>query len=194
MSTIYKVNYDKKEDFFYTGTNSYHYKWDDNQKDGNNWNDNLMPGLKAVYGYNIVNVYHFNHTINKGNNLFDKPVLIKTLYYPSFSKDTLNFEPIDREYYLVSVYDEDSNKDGYINSKDLRRFYYFDIDGKNKKNIVPRNCSVIGSEYDSANDFMYVFTKLDENKNGQTEQNEPINIFWVDLKKPFNNGSYYSTK
>ncbi len=58
---------------------------------------------------------------------------------------------------MVSVYDDDSNKDGFINVKDLRKFYYFDIEGKNKKNLIPANYSVMSSEYDSANDFMYVF-------------------------------------
>ncbi|MBK8808726.1 MAG: hypothetical protein IPO21_19650 [Bacteroidales bacterium] len=73
---------------------------------------------------------------------------------------------------MISAYDEDSNKDGFINQNDLRRFYVFDLDGSNKQNLVPSDYSVISSEYDCANDFMYVFAQLDENKNGQIEQTE----------------------
>ena len=95
---------------------------------------------------------------------------------------------------MVSVYDEDTNKDGYINVKDLRRFYYFDINGINKKELIPKNYSVMSSEYDSANDYMYVFAKLDKNNNGKMEQEEPTDIFWIDLSNPENVGVQYKTE
>jgi hypothetical protein len=47
------------------------------------------------------------------------------------------------------------------------------------------------SEYDSDNDFMYVFTKLDSNKNGQQDKREPTHIFWIDLQDPNNTGRQY---
>ncbi|MFT5849083.1 MAG: hypothetical protein ACJARX_001544 [Psychroserpens sp.] len=40
----------------------------------------------------------------------------------------------------------------------------------------------MSSEYDSANDFMYVFAKAAKNQNGEMEQDEPTDIFWIDLK------------
>jgi hypothetical protein len=161
---------------------------------GNNWNSNFMPGFEAVYGYNFVNISHYNNLTKTEELFFEKPVLIKTFYYPAFSKDTLNFEPVNRNYYMVSVYDEDSNKDGFINVKDLRRFYYFDIEGRNKRSLIPEGYSVLSSEYDSPNDFMYVFAKADKNKNGQMESEEPTSIFWIDLKSPENTGVQYETK
>ncbi len=153
-----------------------------------------MPGFEAVYGYNFVNISHYNNITKTENKLFKKPVLIRTLYYPAFSKDTLNFKPLQRKFYMVSVYDEDTNKDGYINVTDLRRFYYFDINGTNKKELIPNNYSVMSSEYDSANDYMYVFAKLDKNNNGKMEQEEPTDIFWIDLNNPENIGIQYRTE
>ena len=100
ISPIYKVNYNKKNEP-YTGSNSYHTNWNSNHEDGNNWNNNFMPGFEAVYGYNFVNISHYNNQTKKENKLFEKPFLIKTLYYPSFSKDTLNFEAINRKYYII---------------------------------------------------------------------------------------------
>ena len=194
ITPIYKVNYTKKTKKPFTGSNAYHFNWEDDNDDGNNWNNNFMPGFEAIYGYNFVNISHYNNLTKIENKLFDKPVLIKTLYYPTFAKDTLNFEPVNRKYYMVSVYDEDSNKDGYINVRDLRKFYYFDIDGKNKRNLIPKNYSVMSSEYDSANDYMYVFAKVDKNQNGKMEQDEPTDIFWIDLKNPENVGIQYRTE
>lgn len=194
LTPIYKVNYNKKTNKPFVGSNLYHSTWNDDDRKGNNWNNNFMPGFEAIYGYNFVNVSHYNNLTNTENKLFDKPVLIKTLYYPAFSKDTLNYEPVKRGYYMVSVYDEDSNKDGFINMKDLRRLYHFDIDGKNKTTLIPKTHSVMSSEYDAANDFMYVFAKKDSNQNGQMETEEPTDIFWIDLKNPEKVGKQYQAE
>lgn len=191
LTPIYKVNYNKKTKQYFTGSNAYHINWANKYGDGNNWNGNFMPGFSAVYGYNLINISHYNHNTKQENKLFGRPVLIKTLYFPAFSRDTLNFKAISRQYYMVSAYDEDSNKDGYINTKDLRRFYYFDIEGKNKKALIPKNYSVLSSEYDPENDLMYIFAKADKNANGQIEQNEPMHICWIDLKEPHNTGIQY---
>jgi len=57
--------------------------------------------------------------------------------------------------------------------------------------LIPENYSVIKSEYDPDNDFMYVFAKLDANNNGQQEEDEPIHIYWIDLKNPSKTGRQY---
>src|SRR5690606_28893432 len=149
LTTIYKVNINKKSNTTFIGSNSYYYRYEyAEENSGNNWNNNLMPGIEAVYGYNMVNVSHYDIKENKQKNFFEKPVLIKTLYYPAFSKDTLNHMPVKREYFMVSVYNDDTNKDGFINLKDLRRFYLFNINGEKQNALVPENYSVIKSEYD----------------------------------------------
>lgn len=192
LSPIYKVNYDKRNGKPFTGSNAFHTNyWEYGKSDENNWNNNFMPGFEATYGYNFVNISHYNNESNEENLFFDRPVLVKTLYYPAFSKDTLNSLPINREFYMVSVYDEDTNKDGFINVKDLRRFYHFDLDAKEKSNLIPKHYSVLSSEYDPENDFMYVFARIDENENGQMEYEESTHIFWIDLKNPENNGIQY---
>jgi hypothetical protein len=168
ISPLYKVNYSEKEKKFFTGS-----------------------GFEALFGYNLVNIFHFNHSENSGKKLFNKPVLVKTCYYPSFKVDTLNFKPIVRNFYMVSAYDEDTNKDKFINIKDLRRFYLFDINGENLGEIVPKNYSVIGAMYDSGNDYLYIDAKLDSNKDGKISKNEPVSIFYLDLKNPANRGLFY---
>jgi len=190
LTSIYKVNLNKRDGTTFIGSNNFLYN-DTELGQGNNWNGNLIPGLEGVYGYNLVNISLYDIQNNKKKELFDKPVLIKNVYYPSFTKDTLNTKIVRRNYILVSVYNDDTNKDGFINQKDLRRFYLFNSNGERQNHLVPENYAVFKSEYDSDNDFMYVFARLDKNANGQIEDEEPINIFWVDLKDPTKTGKQY---
>lgn len=194
LTTVFKVNVNRRDNSTFIGSNAAHYRYEDEEEEraaGNNWNHNLMPGVAAVYGYNMVNVAHYDVKENRQTLFFDKPALIKTLYYPSFSKDTLNHQPVQRDWFIVSVYDDDTNKDGFVNLKDLRRLYLFDINGKKQKALIPENYSVFQSEYDPANDRMYVFAQLDSNNNGQRDENEAVHIFWIDLKDPNRTGRMY---
>lgn len=194
LITEFKVNYNKKREVSFVGSNEFrtHYQEEDViKKYGNNWNSNIVPGFSALCGYNMVNVSHFNYSSQTQKKFFKKPVLVKTLYYPSFLTDTLNFKPVKRNYFMISCYDEDSNKDGKINMKDLRRFYYFDIELNENRLLIPDNYSVTGSDYDSANDFMLVYAKLDANNNGMIDKNEEIHVFWIDLNNPKQTGKQY---
>lgn len=191
LTTVFLVNINHKTKKKYTGSNHSVWNWHYDELEGNNW-QNYMPGFDAIQGYNMVNVSHHNTITNTENKLFEHPVLIRTLYYPAFSRDTLKKEPVSRGYYMVSVYDEDTNEDGYINYLDLRRIYYFDINGLNKRNLVPKDYAVMSSQYDWDNDYMYIYARQDKNGNGQMESEEPTSIFWVDLKNPESNGLHYS--
>jgi len=144
----------------------------------------FMPGIDLIYGYNLLNVAHYDMTTEKLNFLFDHPVLVKSLYYPSFEQDSIDDKPINRDYYLMSVYDNDTNADTLINKKDLRRFYYFNASGSDKTQLIPPDYSVVRSQYDAPNDVMYIFARQDTNHNGTAEKKEPLHVFWFDLKKP----------
>jgi hypothetical protein len=146
--------------------------------------EHFMPGIDILFGYNLLNIAHYDFSKEKTNLLFDKPVLVKTLYYPSFKQDSLNKKPINRNYYLVSVYDEDTNSDSLINKRDLRRFYAFDASANVKTQIIPADYSVIRSQYDPANDAMYIYARHDDNKNGNEDKKEPVSVFWISLVNP----------
>ena len=191
LATVYKINYNKDKSTF-IGNNDYIFNYSSlGETKGNQWNHNYLPGFEAVYGYNMVNVSHYNTETQRQKTFFEKPVLIKTLYYPAFSKDTLNYQPVHRNYYMISVYDEDTNKDGYINLQDLRHFYHLDIDASTKRALIPSTYSVYKSEYDPANDFLSIFAQLDANADGRTESKEPVHVFWIDLKNPERVGRQY---
>ena len=189
---IFKVNEVEKrgKKSFFTGNVSFYFDWRVDAE-GNQWNGNYIPGFEIVYGYNFLNVAHHNTENKSTNNLFERPVLIKNLYYPTLSKDTLNNQPVTRNYYLVSLYNEDTNKDGYLNQQDLRKLLWFDLNGEFVKELIPYGYSVMSSEYDRENDYMYVMARHDQNENGQMESTESINVFWIDLKNPEQNGLLY---
>lgn len=192
LTTVYKLNYSKRSKSYFIGSNSRYRNYSEmGYSSGNQWNYNYMPGISAVYGYNMINVSIYDTTTHSSSTFFEEPVLIKTLYYPAFSNDTLYHKPIKRNYYLVSAYDEDTNKDGFINKKDLRRMYYFNEKALDKTRLIPDNYSVQSSQYDPANDYMYIFAQLDENNDGNRSPKEPIHVFWIDLKKPKYNGRQY---
>ncbi len=187
LVTVYKEKYTKDGKRTYISGNYYHtkYRYGFEQQDSTNrWHGHYMPGIEAVYGFNMFNVSHYNIETKSQSNLFAKPVLIKTLYYPAEEQDTLNGTPIKRDFYLVSVYDEDTNNDTIINYQDLRRLYAFDLEGKNQTLLIPKNYSVIKSEYEHQNDVVYIFARRDHNKNGKVERTEPVEVFLIDLKNP----------
>lgn len=179
LLTIYKASSDLKSE---DGKSSrVYYNYDGYEYEGD---EHYMPGIDILYGYNLLNIAHYDMLQDKTNFLFKKSALIKTLYYPATIQDSINKIPVTRNYYLLSVYDEDTNKDSIISRKDLRKFYCFSADGLSKTQIIPNGYSVLRSQYDDANDAMYIFAKQDVNKNGKTEKSEPLQVFWVDLKAP----------
>jgi len=156
----------------------------DSDEGGDEFTEHFMPGIDILFGYNLLNIAHYDLLSEKANYLFNHPVLIKTFYYPSFLDDSLYKKPIKRNYYLVSAYDEDTNKDTLINKKDLRRFYLFDAGSNVRTQLLPPDYSTLRSQYDPKNDVMYIFARRDENKNGTQDKTEPIHVFWISLANP----------
>ena len=142
----------------------------------------FMPGIDLLFGYNLMNIAHYDLKAEKLNYFFDHPVLVKSLYYPSFVQDSIERKPINRDYYLVSAYDADTNHDTLINKNDLRRMYYYNASCTDRHALLPMEYSASRSEYDDGNDLMYVFAKFDENGNGTIDKAEPLHVFLIDLK------------
>jgi hypothetical protein len=178
LVTVYKSNVKSSTTDAYSFSKRYDESYD------SEWEQHFMPGLDLIRGYNLLNAAHYDIAEEKLNYLFEHPVLIKSIYYPSFIQDSLYEKPITRDYYLVSVYDKDTSMDTLINKKDLRRFYHFNASATEKTQLLPSDYSVVRSQYDPRNDVMYVFARHDENNNGMVDKKEPLHIFWISLKTP----------
>lgn len=183
LVTIYRKVQDKKKNLIeeYSGRGSSSYYYDDYSRDYQKF---FMPGIDLQLGYNLVNIAHYNFKTAKTKLLFEKPALIRSVYYPSFEQDSLYEKPVNRNYFLISVYNEDTNRDTLLTKADLRRFLYFNADASEQKLLIPSNYSVERSQYDSGNDVMYIFARQDNNNNGRSEPTEPLHVFWISLANP----------
>jgi hypothetical protein len=144
----------------------------------------FMPGLDVLYGFNLLNIAHYDMKTGKTNVLFKKSALIKTFYYPSEIQDSIKKVPVTRNYYLISVYDEDTNKDKVVSRKDLRKFYYLDAGCNTKTQLIPDDYCVMRSQYDAGNDAMFIYARYDQDRNGAVDKKEPLHLFCIDLKNP----------
>lgn len=183
LITIYRTNKLTSTDDVENSSSRYYTEYDENGNE-NEIAEHYVPGIQILYGYNLLNIAHFNMHTKKIHYFFNKPAFVKTLYYPSYTQDSINKIPVVRNYYLASAYDEDTNKDKLINKKDLRKFYYFNLDCDSNISLLPIHYSALRSQYDNKNDVLYIFAKYDSNKNGLIEREEPLKIFWLDLKNP----------
>jgi hypothetical protein len=152
---------------------------------------NFIPGMGLMYGYNMINISYYNRSTNTKSLFFSRPVLIKSLYYPCTDKDSIAGKPVKRNYFMVSAYDEDTNKDTLINKKDLRRLYLVNDLNSTKSLLIPNNYSVYKSEYNKSFDAMQVYAKFDQNANGVIDKEEPIHIFTINLKNPLDTKLLY---
>jgi len=181
LFTLYKIKQGQDRNILYDEGTSYYEHPENDQEDFHKY---FMPGIDIIHGYNLVNIGHYNLDKDTLTYFFEKPVLIKTLYFPGVKKDTVNGKAITRNYFLVSVYNEDTNRDSTINNRDMRRFYFFDELNSKKTSLLPENFSAIRSSYDYKNDIMFIHARADLNGNGTPETKEPVSIFWIKLENP----------
>jgi hypothetical protein len=189
LVTVYKTKPEKKDgEGVVEQVRSYARTDYDGEQEGGQ--EHFMPGLDILYGHNLLNIAHYDLQAEKLDFWFKRPVLVRNVYYPSYAPDSLDRKPVVRDYFLVSAYDQDTNQDSLINRRDLRRFYHLRVaqlaaqPAAQPTALVPANYSVLRSQYDPANDAMYVFAQLDANQNGTAERAEPIHVFWISLKAP----------
>ena len=181
--------------YTFTGIGSYYADFqEDAASYNNNWLEHIMPGFRGYHGNGLVNVSHFNTKTQERRRIFPEPVMIQTLYFPAIEPDTLNGSPVQRSFYMISCYDQDTNGDGYINWWDLRRLKWFDLDGEFKSDLIPETHNVLSSNYDPGKDYFYVYARADKNRNGKSELEEPIDIFWIDLEDPSQRGLMYGAE
>lgn len=182
LISIYKIPNNGDKNILYDEGTTY------DERDENEFNEvnyrYYMPGIDIIRGYNLVNIAHYQSDKDSLSYFFNRPVLIRTLYFPGVKNDSLEKNPVFRNFFLVSVYESDTNNDSLINNKDLRRLYFINETNSEKISLLPENFSTIRSTYDYKRDIMFIHARNDKNKNGKAEKDEPVSIFMLDLKNP----------
>lgn len=191
LTPVLKLNWDKENRTTFVSGVDFRHSYHDDLVGIDVWNEHIVPGFEAACAYNMVNVSHFDHATKQARQLFDSLVLVKTIYFPADESDTLHRQPIRRDCYMISVFDEDTNHDGFVNQNDLRRMYHFALPSLEKTALIPKDHAVQSSQYDHGNDFLHVVTRQDLNKNGKVDAEDPSHIFWIEMKNPKSNGMLF---
>lgn len=108
--------------------------------------------------------------------LTDKPVLIQTATYLKSVADKTNNQVM-----VYTMMDMDTNKDGKLDTSDIKALYLSDISGGNFTKISTDFQELIDWKLISSKNRLYYRTVEDTNKNGEFDKNDAVNYYYIDL-------------
>ncbi len=153
-------------------------------------------GIKARYGSSNVNDLSFtisnygefeitgylqNIKFQKTDSdsirkLTDKPVLIQTATYLKSVADKTNNQVM-----VYTMVDMDTNKDGKLDTSDIKALYLSDISGERFTKISTDFQELIDWKLISSKNRLYYRTVEDTNKNGEFDKKDSVNYYYIDL-------------
>lgn len=89
-----------------------------------------------------------------------------------------------KSYLIYNVFDRDTNRDGHIDSGDIRSLYISYSDGRNFKKLSAELQELVDWNFIEAQNRLYYRSIEDINKNGAFDENDNMNYFYVDLMDP----------
>ena len=110
------------------------------------------------------------------HKLTDKPVLIQTATYLKSVADKTNNQVM-----VYTMMDMDTNKDGKLDTSDIKALYLSDISGQNFTKISTDFQELIDWKLISSKNRLYYRTVEDTNKNGEFDKNDAVNYYYIDL-------------
>ena len=153
-------------------------------------------GIKARYGSSSVNDLSFTIS-NYGeyeitgylqnikfqkidsdsiHKLTDKPVLIQTAtYLKSVADKTKN------QIMVYTMMDMDTNKDGKLDTSDIKALYLSDISGERFTKISTDFQELMDWKLIGSKNRLYYRTVEDTNKNGEFDKKDAVNYYYIDL-------------
>ncbi len=117
--------------------------------------------------------------------LTDKAVVIQTASY----LNTI-FEKTKKQLMVYSIIDLDTNKDGNLDSDDIKSLYISEISGKKFTKLSTDFQELIDWNLIESKNRLYFRTIEDTNKNGQFDKDDVIHYNYVDLAKDWTIVSY----
>ena len=110
--------------------------------------------------------------------LTDKPVLIQTATYLKSVADKTN-----NQIMVYTMVDMDTNKDGKLDTSDIKALYLSKISGEKFTKISSDFQELIDWKLIESNNRLYYRTVEDTNKNGQFDKKDVVNYYYLDLSK-----------
>lgn len=153
-------------------------------------------GIKARYGSSSVNDLSFTIS-NYGEfeitgflqnikfqkidsdsirKLTDKPVLIQTATYLKSVADKTN-----NQIMVYTMVDMDTNKDGKLDTSDIKALYLSEISGKKFTKMSSDFQELIDWKLIGSRNRLYFRTVEDTNKNGEFDKKDVVNYYYIDL-------------
>lgn len=108
--------------------------------------------------------------------LTDKPILIQTASYLSGIADKTKNKIL-----VYTLFDMDSNRDGKLDTSDIKSLYLSDISGSNFTKISVDLEELIDWSLIESQNRLYFRTVEDTNKNGQFDKNDVLHYNYIDL-------------
>ena len=82
---------------------------------------------------------------------------------------------------VYTMMDMDTNKDGKLDTSDIKALYLSDISGGNFTKISTDFQELIDWKLISSKNRLYYRTVEDTNKNGEFDKNDAVNYYYIDL-------------
>ena len=108
--------------------------------------------------------------------LTDQPVLIQTATYLKSVSDKIN-----KQIMVYTMCDTDTNKDGKLDTSDIKALYLSKISGENLTKISPDLQELIDWELIDSKNRLYFRTVEDTNKNGEFDSKDVVHYNYIDL-------------
>lgn len=133
------------------------------------------------FGENEITGYLQNLKFQKINSdsiraLTDKQVLIQTATYLSGIADKTN-----KKIMVYTLFDIDSNRDGKLDTSDIKSLYLSDISGSDFTKISVNFQELIDWSLIESQNRLYFRTVEDTNKNGQFDKNDVVHYNYINL-------------
>lgn len=110
------------------------------------------------------------------HSLTDKPALILTATYLKAVADRTN-----KQILVYTMYDVDTNKDGKLDTSDIKSLYLSDISGSHFTKISANFEELIDWSLIETKNRLYFRTVEDTNKNGQFDKNDVLHYNYINL-------------
>ena len=110
--------------------------------------------------------------------LTDKPVLIQTATYLKSVADKTN-----NQIMVYTMVDMDTNKDGKVDTSDIKALYLSEISGEKFTKISYDFQELIDWKLIGSKNRLYYRTIEDTNKIGEFDKKDVINYYYIDLSK-----------
>lgn len=145
----------------------------------------------SQFSYTVSNYVPFEITGYLENLMFQhkdsleiKPLTAKKIQIQSVVYLNTIAEKLKKHCLVYSVFDADTNRDGKIDSNDIKTLYISKGSGANFKKLSPYLQELLDWTVIDVQNRLYFRTIEDINKNGAFDKNDNVNYFYIDLTDP----------